>query len=247
MNGSIPIDVPPRRASDSVPASGVAASAVLLVEVERAVRAGSPERRAQMLRQVTGLFLSAAERMNENQIGMFDDILLRLIEWMEPAMLAQLSATLADFSTSPRRIVAQLAYHHEAFVAIPVLAKSDRLSDGDLIMIANSRSPQHLLAISGRSNLSEALTDIILQRGNSVLFHALANNTDARFSGSGFAILIKACSADEVLAHKLGLRSDIQPHMLRALLSKASAVVGVRLLKAASPEARERIAQAMQV
>jgi uncharacterized protein (DUF2336 family) len=139
-----------------------------------------------------------------------------------------------------------LAYHHEAFVAIPVLAKSDRLSEGDLIMIANCRSPQHLLAISGRDMLGEALTDIILQRGNSVVFHALANNTGARFSGSGFAILIKASSADEVLAHKLGLRSDIQPPMLRALLSKASAIVGARLLKAASPEARERIAQAMR-
>ncbi len=224
----------------------MAASAALLFEVERAVKAGSPERRVQMLRQVTALFLSAAERMNESQIGVFDDILLRLIEWTEPAVLAQLSATLADSGVSPRRIVAQLAYHHEASVVMPLLAKSDRLSEGDLLMIANARSPQHLLAISSRDSLSSAVTDIVLQRGNSIVFHALANNIGARFSDSGFAILIRATGGDEVLAHKLGLRSDIPAGMLRALLSKAPAVVSARLLKAACPEARERIEQAMR-
>ena len=71
-----------------------AESAVLIAELEGAVKGGSPERRVKMLRQVTDLFLSDADRLNEKQIGVFDDVLVRLIERMESRTLAQLSSTL---------------------------------------------------------------------------------------------------------------------------------------------------------
>src|ERR1700749_4808558 len=98
MNNSSPIDASALRASEAAAdrAASMVPPTALLVEVERAVRTGSPERRVQMLRQVTALFLSGAAEMTESQIGVFDDILLRLIEWMDPQMLGQLSATLAD-------------------------------------------------------------------------------------------------------------------------------------------------------
>jgi uncharacterized protein (DUF2336 family) len=114
-----------------------------------------------------------------------------------------------------------------------------------LIRIANARSRLHLLAISGREKLSVEVTDIVLRRGDSLVFHALANNTGARFSEPGCAVLIAATEGDETLAHKLGLRRDIPFPMLGELLSKAPAVVRARLIKAASPEARVRIEQAI--
>lgn len=218
-----------------------------MADIEGAARTGSPQQRVQMLGQVTDLFLSAADRLNENQIGVFDDILIRLIEGMEPRTLAQLSATLAASGVSPRQVISELAYHDEACVAVPVLAKSGGLSDQDLIRIASARGLPHLLAISGRAMLSEAVTDIVLKRGNSIVFHALANNTAARFSEFGYATLIESTERDETLAHKLGLRADIPANRLCELLSKAPAVVLIRLIKAAAPDARARISLAIQV
>ena len=139
-----------------------AASAVLIAELEGAVNGRSPERRVKMLRQVTDLFLSDADRLNENQIGVFDDVLVRLIERMESRTLAQLSTTLSNSALAPKEIVRQLAYHEEASVAVPVLSKSNRLSEGDLIEIANTRGQQHLLAISSRETLNEPLTDALI-------------------------------------------------------------------------------------
>ena len=218
-----------------------------MAEIEGAARSGSPQQRVHMLGQVTDLFLSAADQRTENQIGVFDDILIRLIDRMEPRTLAQLSAALAASGVSPSQVIRELAYHDEARVAVPLLAKSSRLSDYDLIRIASARGLQHLLAISGRAKLSEAVTDIVLKRGNSIVFHALANNTAARFSDFGYAILIESTERDETLAHKLGLRADIPANMLCELLLKAPAVVLIRLIKAAAPEARERISLAIQV
>jgi uncharacterized protein (DUF2336 family) len=222
-----------------------APSAVLIAELEGAVKGGSSARRIQMLRQVTDLFLSDADRLNEAQIGVFDDVLVRLIERMESRTLAQLSATLSKSDLAPKEIVRQLAYHEEASVAVPVLSRSIRLSESDLIEIANTRGQQHLLAISNRATLNEPVTDALLKRGNSQVSHALANNTGARFSEQGYSTLVEHAEKDGALAEKLGLRLDIPINMLRELLSKATAAVRARLLKAAPVEMRERIQQAI--
>jgi uncharacterized protein (DUF2336 family) len=222
-----------------------AASAVLIAELEGAVNGGSPARRVQMLRQVTDLFLSDADRLNENQIGVFDDVLVRLIERMESRTLAQLSTTLADSAFAPKEIVRQLAYHEEASVAVPVLSRSKRLSESDLIEIANTHGQQHLLAISNRETLNEPVTDALLKRGNSQVSHALANNTGARFSEQGYSTLVGNAEKDGELAQKLGLRLDIPISMLRELLSKATAAVRAKLLKAAPVEMREKIQTAI--
>jgi uncharacterized protein (DUF2336 family) len=222
------------------------ASTALIVELESAVKGGTSERRIQMLRQVTDLFLSDADRLNENQISVFDDVLVRLTEQMEARALAQLSATLSNSSLAPKETVRQLAYHQEVSVAAPVLTKSTRLSEGDLIAIANLRGPQHLLAISNRNALSEGVTDVLLKRGDSQVSHALARNTGARFSEFGYATLVESSAKDDALAEKLGLRIDIPIRVLRELLSRAGAAVRDRLLKAAPPEMRAKIQEAIQ-
>jgi uncharacterized protein (DUF2336 family) len=223
-----------------------ATSTALIAELEGAVKGGSPERRLQMLRQVTDLFLSDADRLNENQIGVFDDVLVRLMERMEAQALAQLSTTLCSSNAAPKEVVRQLAYHEEAAVAVPVLTKSTRLSDGDLIEIASLRGPQHLLAISNRSTVSECVTDVLLKRGDSNVSHALAKNAGARFSELGYATLVENSEKDSALAETLGLRLDIPLKVLRELLAKAGAAVRVRLLKAAPPEMRAKIEDAIK-
>ena len=221
-------------------------STALIAELEGAVRGGSPERRLQMLRQVTDLFLSDADRLNENQVGVFDDVLVLLMERMEARALAQLSTTLCSSRAAPKEVVRQLAYHEEAAVAVPVLTKSTRLSEGDLIEIASLRGQQHLLAISNRTALSTGVTDVLLKRGDSQVSHALAKNAGARFSESGYATLVESSEKDSALAETLGLRLDIPLKVLRELLAKAGAAVRVRLLKAAPPEMRAKIEDAIK-
>ena len=221
-------------------------STALIAELEGAVKGGSPERRLQMLRRVTDLFLSDADRLNENQIGVFDDVLVLLMERMEARALAQLSTTLCSSRAAPKEVVRQLAYHEEAAVAVPVLTKSTRLSEGDLIEIASLRGQQHLLAISNRTALSTGVTDVLLKRGDSQVSHALAKNAGARFSESGYATLVESSEKDSALAETLGLRLDIPLKVLRELLAKAGAAVRVRLLKAAPPEMRAKIEDAIK-
>jgi uncharacterized protein (DUF2336 family) len=222
------------------------AAAEFIAELEDAVKARSPERRFQMLRRIMGLFLSSSGRLNQHQVGVFDDVLVRLITPTDARTLAQLSSTLSDLTSVPKATVRRLACHDDATVAAPVLLKSESLSENDLIEIAGNRSQQHLLAISGRRTLNEALTDTILMRGDTNVCRALAKNAGARFSDRGYQILVAAAERDDDIAESLVLRPDIQVEMLRELLSKATTAVRVRLLEIARPEMRRTIHAAIE-
>lgn len=217
----------------------------LIADLEDAVRTGSSERRVQMLRQMTDLFLSDADRLNEQQISVFDNVLVRLMDRIEERTLAQLSGQLADLNAAPKEVVRTLAYHEEASVAGPVLRNSSRLEQADLMEIASKRGQDHLLAISGRASLDEALTDVLIKRGDRRVSQTLAGNQGAQFSTSGYSTLVQRSEHDEELACGLGLRLDIPLDLLRQLLIKATQAVRDKLLAKAPPELRDKIQSAI--
>jgi uncharacterized protein (DUF2336 family) len=213
----------------------------LIAELELAVKGDSPDNRTKTLRRVTDLFLNDAERLNDDQIKVFDDVLCLLVRRIEHKALVELSKRLAPVDNSPLEVIRRLAQDQEIDVAGPVLAESRRLSAGDLIEIAATRSQAHLLAISGRHQLDQSVTDVLLSRGNEEVVFKLATNSGARFSQTGYGILVKDAQADDRLAETVGLRFDIPLNFLRELLQRATEAVRSRILALAPPETRDEI------
>ena len=180
----------------------------LIAELNGAVRDASPERDAQILRQVADLFLSKASCLGESQIAVFDSVLVRLIDRPHPKTLAHLSEILSTIEVAPRETTRKLAFHSDPLIAAPILRNSNRLSENDLLEIAKTLSQQHLLAISGRKILSEALTDVLMRLGDVNVSNALAKNAGAKFSECGYATLVGRAERDESLTEKLGLRLE---------------------------------------
>jgi uncharacterized protein (DUF2336 family) len=219
----------------------MSAETSLIAELEDALKDGSQTRRVDTLRRVTDLFLNGADRFNDAQIDVFDDVLGHLIKRIETKAMVELSTRLAPVDNAPIEVIRRLAHDDEITIAGPVLTQSGRLSTDDLVDIARTKGQPHLLAISGRRQIAGAVTDVLIARGNHEVFHTLARNTGAQFSENGFASLVKNAETDESLAEKLGLRLDIPIRLLRALLLKATEAVRSKLLEIASPEARNQI------
>ena len=211
-----------------------AASPDLRAELNGAEKDG-PEHDAQILGQVTSLFLSNVDHLNESQIAAVDGVLAQLIGRVEAATVAHLSEALSTLDRAPRQTIRKLAFHDDPLVAAPVLRKSNCLSEKDLLEIAKSRGQQHLLAISNRKTLTEALTDALMRFGDVNVSNALAHNAGANFSECGYATLVGRAERDESLAEKLGLRSDLPGNLLRELLGKVADVVLARFLTAPRP------------
>src|ERR1700750_2010059 len=81
----------------------------LITELEAAVKGGSAERRIDTLRRVTDLFLGDQDRLNEQQISVFDDVLVHLIQRIENKALVQLSSSLAPVPHAPIQVIGRLA------------------------------------------------------------------------------------------------------------------------------------------
>jgi Uncharacterised protein conserved in bacteria (DUF2336) len=202
----------------------------LISELEDAVRRGSQEKRVETLRRITDLFLSTNEQLNEEQILVFDQVLGHLITRMEQKALIEISERLAPIHNAPINVVHTLARDDEIAVAGPVLSMSDRLTTPDLIEIAIAKSCPHLLAISKRSNLSESLTDVLVERGDREVISILAENAGARFSEKAYAYLVDQPEADETLLETLGSRLDIPVNFFLRVLERVTEAVRTRLL-----------------
>jgi uncharacterized protein (DUF2336 family) len=221
------------------------ASGELIADLEAAVSGGSSERCLLMLRRLQHLLLSSAARLNETQMGVFDDVLVRLIEHIEAPSLVQLSSALSDLSPAPAQAIRRLACHSEIAVATPVLLRSHALSDATLEEFASHLGRQHLRIISSRRTLHEALTDALLKRGDIDVCRVLAKNAGARFSESGYAAIVAVAEPNKDIADSLVLRPDLPRAVLRELLSKATDAVRLALLKAAPPKLRQSIREAL--
>jgi uncharacterized protein (DUF2336 family) len=207
----------------------------LLDELQEILAHGTVARRVEALRRITDLFIDGAADYSDQQVGLFDDVFQCLIEHIETSARALLANRLAPIDTAPPRIIRTLAFDDEISVAGPVLSQSTRLDDDALIELARSKSQAHLLAISSRKSLSDAVTDVLVLRGDDEVVQSTVNNPGAAISERGFTRLVNRAEGDDNLATCLGLRPAMPRHLYLKLLAKASATVRERL-EAAHPK-----------
>jgi hypothetical protein len=213
----------------------------LLHELEACLIIRSTPELSHMLQSVTHLFLHEANQHAAEQISLFDDVLCRLVEHVETEALAQLSTDLAKVETAPPQVVRRLARHDEIAVCSPILRDSKLLETSDLVEIAGTRSQAHLMAIGSRSSIDEAVTDVLVERGDTEVAKIIAGNRAARFSTAGLRTLVNRAQNEDGLTELVAIRHEISPPQLRRLIAKATATVRRKLIAAADPQLRSRI------
>jgi uncharacterized protein (DUF2336 family) len=218
----------------------------IIAELEEAVRSGSSEKRVNTLREVTSLFLHGGEQLSEEQIRVFDNVLCMLVSRVESRARAELSKCLSSLDYAPIDVVQRLARDDEIAVARDVLVHSSRVTESTLVEVAATKGQEHLMALSGRANLTEAVTDLIVDRGENRVIRKLAGNTSARFSESGYSGMVVRAEADDELTQILGMRVDLPAKHLRELLSRATDTVRTRLLASAPPDLRDEITRVLK-
>jgi uncharacterized protein (DUF2336 family) len=186
----------------------------LILELDAALSTATNNRQLEILRRVTDLFIIGADSYNEEQVAIFDDVIARLIGNMDQRALRELSARLADVANPPRSVVARLSGSDDIAISGPALEKSEGISDETLLNIATNKSQKHLKAIAGRQALSEVVTDVLVDRGDSEVSRCVSANLGARLSEMGFVKLINRAKKDRGLADAISSRSDLPPELV---------------------------------
>jgi uncharacterized protein (DUF2336 family) len=204
----------------------------LIDQLEEALGNKDFARRAEVLRRVTDLFALRSGSFSDDQIALFDVVMGRLLENIESAARAQFGSRIAKLPDAPRGVVRLLAQDDAILVAGPVLTHSERIDVDTLVDTARTKSQDHLLAITGRKMLVEAVTDILVDRGNQAVVSATARNTGAKFSEFGVSSLVRKARDDGDLALCVWSRPDIPRQNLVKLFVDASEAVKNQLVEA---------------
>jgi len=200
----------------------------LIGELTRSVENGGAEERLRILRRITDMFMAGAHSYSDAQVAIFDDVFQQLAAELEAAVGARLSRIMADIERAPRKLVRSLTFDEDIQVAAPVRMRSRDLSD-DLVENARSKSQAHLLAIAQRLELSETVTDVLVNSGDMRVVHRVARNRRAPFSLPGYDKLIVRARRDRNLTLTVGERRELPRHCFLKLLETASASVRAQL------------------
>jgi uncharacterized protein (DUF2336 family) len=195
------------------------AAKTLITELDSVLDSAPDGWRGTALRRITELYLSGAELYTAEQVAVFDDVMSRLLDESDRALLIELSGQLAWIDNAPVKVVTYLARHHDLAISGPILEHSIALPDKELAEIADTdrRDVTPLVKIAGRPYLGELVTDVILKRGGAALTRKILANLNARISEATFARLVTTVNGDRELAAALTAREDL-PAELRPWL-----------------------------
>ncbi|NVO16564.1 MAG: DUF2336 domain-containing protein [Rhodoplanes sp.] len=210
----------------------------IIEELEEALSNRAIGYRADALRRITDLFLGSAADYGEDEVALFDDVMVRLIGEMETTVRAAMARRLAAIPNAPQNLIRKLAQDEAIDVAGPVLTESQRLADDILLQTAATASQEHLLAISKRATVSEAVSDVLVERGDRAVALSTVANAGVRFSERGHGMLVERSKDDDLMAVGVFVRQDIPRQHLLRLFDVASENVRRTLQSVDGPSAK---------
>src|ERR1700690_3357432 len=241
-------------------ATAMATFSSLIDEIQDSAVPQLVNRQLKALTRITDLFMAGSGRHSKQQIELFDEIFKTLVAAIELKTRIKLAQQLAAVADTPATLARALAFGSEIAVggpvltplavdsdiavAGPVLSQSTALTDSDLADNASTQSQDHLHAIAHRRTISEAITEILIERGEPRVVHTVAGNAGARISDGSFRELVVRAGNDAGLALHIGMRRDITRHHFLKLLEAASASVRARIV-AANPQFAEEVQDAV--
>jgi len=176
----------------------------------------SSEGRSNLARVIEDLFDRRSNTISARERDLMFNILHGIIHEVEESIRASLSRRITSYSDAPLELVHYLA-NDKIDVAFPILTKSKVLRDADLIDVVRIRTHEHQLAITLRSDVSEEISDALVEVGDEGVIESLLKNGNARISEATMEYLVdqseRVDTYQEPLLHRHDLREDLAKRM----------------------------------
>lgn len=211
----------------------------------------SSEKRRALLRELSDHFFGATRR-TETETALYGAVLADLTSAMEVAVRAELAERFSTSPEAPIQLIRRLA-NDDAEVAEPVLRASPVLTEADLIQVIRSRGQAHMRAVSQRAEVSEAVSDAIVERGDDETLGTLLRNDGAHLSRAASEAAVERARVNPALhaaaVERAALPADLLNDMyfmvearLRQRILEQNARMDPALLEAALAAGRTRVA-----
>lgn len=193
-------------------------------------RDSSNSARRKLVDAVTGLPSIGDKNTTRREREIMFDILRRLVHEAEMVVRRTVSLRLSEMSDAPRDLVRLLA-NDKIEIAYPILTKSGALLDEDLIEVVRNRTFEHQLAVAIRSNLSDAVSDSIVETEDKNVIKCLLQNTTAQISRSTMAYLVEQSEREDIFREPLVRRSDLDRDLAERMFGWVSQTLRQIIIK----------------
>jgi uncharacterized protein (DUF2336 family) len=217
-----------------------------LVNFSELTDEASGARRAELARHVATLFALTSDRCSDEQVDIYDSVLIRLVDMVEDEVRRFVAEQMAGLRRGPEETIRKLA-EDQIEVAGPLLKKSTVLRDTDLVKIADSSGNCHRLAIAERDVLSEEVTDVLVRRGDLRVKRKVACNEGAIISEGTMSALIGDAAADATLQAYLSEREDLADEHIKSLVTIAGEEIRANLLARGKSLEADRVDEATEI
>lgn len=193
-------------------------------------RESSSEKRRALLREVTDMFFEHDGALSGVEAGLFDQILMQVTSDLEFEVRRQLAERFAPAQQGPAGLMRSFA-QQEIEVAAPVLSYSRALTDADLIEVVYDQGQDHMLAVSRRDTVSEAVSDVLVARGDDTVLAALLRNEGATLSRRAMETAVDRAHRNEALHAPIVERKAIPLDLLNEMYFSVSERLRHRILE----------------
>jgi uncharacterized protein (DUF2336 family) len=138
------------------------------------------------------------------------DILVGLLRTSNVELRRRCALGLMRITDAPKGLLRYLA-RDEITVALPLLEAGAGFDDSDLVATVRAGVSAHWLAIARRRNLSESVTDALLQTGDTSVIEAVLRNHTARLSTQGVDLVVARSRQAAALPPLLVPRTELKP------------------------------------
>jgi uncharacterized protein (DUF2336 family) len=159
---------------------------------------------------IASLFRAQGPHLSERERLLMREILLRLSRDVEMAVRIALAERLADDEDAPTDLVLMLC-DDRIEVARPVIMRSRKLTDVEILKFVREASVDHQASIAARPNIGEPVTDVLAKSEAETVLINLVRNATARIGTLAFETLVEKSRALESLHGPLATRRDLPP------------------------------------
>jgi uncharacterized protein (DUF2336 family) len=151
---------------------------VLLLDLAKET---SSEKRRELLRQITDVFLADPPERSDKETLLFDEIVHAVAADLETEVRIELSKKVATSNVMVQRTARRLAMD-EIEVARPVLEGAQQLSEADMLEVIEHKSQDHMAALAKHPNIGVNVSSYLVDKGEDRVIVSLLENKTAQIN-----------------------------------------------------------------
>jgi uncharacterized protein (DUF2336 family) len=190
----------------------------------------APRARTALINRLCEIVSWPETRLPSYERQLAADILVGLLRTSGVELRRRCAQGLTRINDAPKGLLRYLA-RDEISVAQGLLENGAGFDDSDLIATVRAGVSWHWLAIAKRRNLSEPLTDALLQTGDTAAMEAVLRNTTSRISTQGIDIIVGKSRQTPSLPPLLVSRPELKPTQALVLFWWAAYEARLQILR----------------